>query len=89
MIIDPKLEAKALESLTADLRSELDVHGLTIDKEDVWGVREMAYKINGSKEGYYLIFTLSTAEPRKIIGLDEAFSIKKGLWRHLLTVLPE
>lgn len=88
MIIDPKLEAKALEALIADLRSELDVHGLAVENEVVWGVRDMAYKINSSKQGYYLIYTLSTSEPRKILGLDEAFSIKKGLWRHLLTTLP-
>ena len=88
MIIDPKLEAKALEVLTADIRSELDVHGFTVENEVVWGVREMAYKINSSKEGYYLIYTLVSSEPRKILGLDNAFAIKKGLWRHLLTLLP-
>jgi ribosomal protein S6 len=30
MIIDPMLENQALETLISDLRSELDVHGLTV-----------------------------------------------------------
>ena len=59
MIIDPMLEKQALETLISDLRSELDVHGLSVESEVVWGVRDMAYKINGSKQGYYLIYTPS------------------------------
>jgi ribosomal protein S6 len=31
MIVDPMLEAKALESLIADIRTELDVHGMKIE----------------------------------------------------------
>ena len=88
MIIDPKLEKQALETLTSDLRSELDVHGLSIVKEDVWGVRDMAYTINGSKQGYYLVYTLSPADRLDIPGLNKVFGIKKGLWRYLLTIVP-
>jgi len=88
MIIDPKLEKQALEMLTSDLRSELDVHGLSVAKEDVWGVRDMAYKINGSKQGYYLIYTLDPAASLDIPGLNTVFGIKKGLWRYLLTIVP-
>jgi small subunit ribosomal protein S6 len=88
MIIDPMLEKQALETLISDLRSELDVHGLSLDSEVVWGVRDMAYKINGSKQGYYLIYTLKPAASLDIPGLNKAFGIKKGLWRYLLTVIP-
>lgn len=88
MIIDPKLEKQALETLISDLRSELDVHGLSIVKEDVWGVRDMAYSINGSKQGYYLVYTLSPAASLDVPGLNKVFGIKKGLWRYLLTVIP-
>lgn len=88
MIIDPKLEKQALETLISDLRSELDVHGLSIVKEDVWGVRDMAYKINGSKQGYYLVYTLSPAASLDVPGLNSVFGIKKGLWRYLLTINP-
>ena len=88
MIIDPKLEAKALEALIADLRSELDVHGLAVENEVVWGVRDMAYKINSSKQGYYLIYTLKAAASLDIPGLNIVFGIKKVLWRYLLTIIP-
>lgn len=50
MIIDPMLESAVLESLVADIRSELDVHGAAIEAETVWGVRDFAYRINGSKQ---------------------------------------
>ena len=89
MIIDPMLEKQALETLISEIRSELDDHGFAIDGETVWGVRDMAYKINGSKQGYYLIYTLSPARNLDIAGLKKVFGIKKGLWRHLLTILPK
>ena len=88
MIIDPMLEKQALETLTSDIRSELDVHGLGIANEEVWGVRDMAYKINGSKQGHYLIYTLTPTASLDIPGLNKVFGIKKGLWRYLLTTLP-
>ena len=86
MIVDPMLEAQALESLIADIRSELDVHGMKIEEETKWGTRDMAYRINGSKTGHYLIYTLSSSEPKKIQGLEKVLGIKKGLWRYLLTI---
>ena len=88
MIIDPMLEKQALEMLTSDLRSELDVHGLSVVSDIDWGVRDMAYKINGSKQGHYLIFTLTPTASLDIPSLNKAFGIKKGLWRHLLTIIP-
>ncbi len=88
MIIDPMLEKQALETLMSDIRSELDVHGLGIANEEVWGVRDMAYKINGSKQGHYLIYTLTPTASLDIPGLNRVFGIKKGLWRYLLTALP-
>ena len=88
MIIDPILEKQALETLISDLRSELDVHGLSVESEVVWGVRDMAYKINSSKQGYYLIYILTPTASLDIPGLNNVFGIKKGLWRYLLTVIP-
>jgi len=88
MIIDPMLEKQALETLVSEIRTELDDHGLSIANETVWGVRDMAYKINGSKQGYYLIYTLKPAARLDIPGLNKVFGIKKGLWRYLLTVIP-
>lgn len=88
MIIDPMLEKQALETLTSEIRSELDDHGLSIANENVWGVRDMAYKINGSKQGYYLIYTLTPTDSLDIPGLNTVFGIKKGLWRYLLTIVP-
>ncbi len=88
MIIDPMLEKQALETLISEIRSELDDHGLSVDGETVWGVRDMAYKINGSKQGYYLIYILNPAASLDIPGLNKVFGIKKGLWRYLLTIVP-
>lgn len=87
MIVDPMLEAKALESLIADIRTELDIHGMKIEEETVWWTRDMAYRINGSKQGHYLIYSLSSSEPKKIQGLENVLGIKKGLWRYLLTIV--
>jgi len=88
MIIDPMLEQQALETLVSEIRTELDDHGLSIVKEDVWGVRDMAYKINSSKQGYYLVYTLDPTASLDIPGLNKVFGIKKGLWRYLLTIIP-
>lgn len=85
MIIDPMLEKQALETLLNDLRSELNDHGLSVTAETVWGTRDLAYKINKSTQGYYVIYQLDSTDRLDTPGLNKVFGIKKGLWIHLLT----
>lgn len=89
MILDPALAKADLDALIADIKKDLEEAKLKVTKEDVWGAKDMAYKIRGSASGYYLVYTLETDSPQKLKSITTPFNIKKGLWRYLMTALPE
>lgn len=64
MILDPSMDKKDLDALIADIKKDISELDIKVAKEDVWGAKDMAYKIHGSASGYYLIYTLEVADPQ-------------------------
>ena len=88
MILDPALDKTDLDALIKDINADLKEQKLNVTSEDVWGKKDMAYKIHGSDEGYYLIYILETDEPQNLKNMTTPFNIKKGLWRYMFTSVP-
>ena len=57
-IIDPKASDEERTNTQNDVKGLLEAKGATIEKEDIWGTKAMAYRINGSAEGFYILYTL-------------------------------
>lgn len=89
MIIDPKLESTSLKTLLSDIWEDFGVCGIKVQKEDVWGVRDLAYQINGSSQGYYVLYNFSVENPEKLQWLEKALNLKKSIWRHLISLTPQ
>lgn len=62
--------------------------GGTVDKEDEWGKRELAYEVKHQKEGYYVVIDF-TAEPVAIKELDRIIKIHEEIIRHIIVKLDE
>ena len=82
-ILDAKQSDKALEKKVDELKKFIEEHGFKIVDEDVWGTRKLAYKMNGHKDGYYIIFNFE-GEPAGIADLNKDLAIMVGLVRYLL-----
>jgi small subunit ribosomal protein S6 len=57
----------------------------TLDSVDEWGKRRLAYEIDDMTEGYYVLYTFTSA-PDFPAELDRVFKITEGVMRSLITV---
>jgi small subunit ribosomal protein S6 len=58
VIIDPSLSEEDRNASIDNLKSILEKNSAKITKEDVWAEKKLAYKINKSETGYYILFEL-------------------------------
>lgn len=54
-----------------------------LEKEDLWGSRDLAYPIKNQKKGYYAHYFFE-AEPNVVAPLDKALKIEEDILRYLL-----
>ena len=57
----------------------------TLESVDEWGKRRLAYLINDEAEGYYVLYTFTSA-PDFPAELDRVLKITEGVMRSLITV---
>jgi len=76
------LRNNEVESLKDKVKGILEKHSASITLEDPWGVKRLAYKIDGEKEGYYYFMHIdSPAEAVQKIIRD--FGLNSDILRHL------
>mgnify|MGYP001766075169 FL=1 len=84
LIINPTISEEQRNASVSDLKALFTKNEVTISKEDVWWDKKLAYKINKSDRGFYILFDLemngkSIKEMSKVINLD------KNIWRYMFT----
>ena len=84
MILDSNLADSERTALIADVETELAHAGAKIVSTDHPGERELAYRIHGSKTGYYLLYTLEK-ESGDFVATSNNFNIKTNIWRFMFT----
>ena len=60
----------------------------TLESVDEWGKRRLAYLINDEAEGYYVLYTFTSA-PDFPAELDRILGITDGIMRRLITLRAE
>ena len=73
IIINPSLEQEANKALIKKFEDLINTDG-KVEKIDELGKRKLAYEINKSKEGYYVIYTFE-AKPELIAELERNYRI--------------
>lgn len=63
-------------------------NGGTIDKEDRWGKRRLAYIIKDCTDGFYCLFDIS-AEPACVNEVDRVMKITDEILKHMIVRLDE
>ena len=58
-------------------------NGGTIDKEDRWGKKRLAYEIKDNTEGYYCLLYV-TAEPACLSECDRVMKITDEILKHMI-----
>jgi len=85
VIAVPELSKKAQETLTSEVKKEIEGIGGKDVEVDVWGKRKFAYLIKKQVEGLYILFSFE-APSDKIEELNRKLRLKEEVLRFLLTV---
>mgnify|MGYP001558249486 CR=1 FL=1 len=79
IILKPDLEEKVRVALLESVTKKFG----KMDKEDLWGSRDLAYPIKRESKGWYAHYQFS-AEPSVISSLDKILKIEEDILRYLL-----
>lgn len=79
VLIKEKLDEKVRTGLIDDVKKNFS----NILKEDIWGVRGLAYPIKHNDKAFYAHFDFE-AEPEKIISIDRSLRLNEDVLRYLI-----
>ena len=81
-IIKP-LEEEQINAVVEKFSKLITANGGTIDKEDRWGKKHLAYEIQKEVEGYYVLFYV-TCEPACVDECDRVMKISDEILKHMI-----
>ena len=88
VILSPKQTDKEIEKNLKEIKSLLTENGFDLVDEDIWGLRDLAYKIRGNSKGYYAVLNFS-GEPAGVPMVQKDLLLQAGVLRSMLTKLPD
>ncbi len=83
LVLKPDLEEKARKELLDDVKKKAAGEDGKVGKEDLWGVRDLAYPIKKQNKGYYVHFEFET-DPKVAKDLDKVLKVEDDVLRYLL-----
>ncbi|MBI2018566.1 30S ribosomal protein S6 [Candidatus Daviesbacteria bacterium] len=83
LVLKPDLEEKERKTLLDGVIKKLVGSEGKMDKEDLWGARDLAYPIKRQTKGFYAHFEIQT-DPKNAKGLDKTLKLEEDILRYLL-----
>ena len=83
LIMRPNLDDEAREAVLEKIRSILTTEGGTVDSEEAWGKRRLAYEIDHTEEGDYQV-VLFHANTATVAELDRVLNITDQVLRFMV-----
>ena len=83
VFISRPMEEEATNAVIEKFSNLIVANGGTIDKEDRWGKKRLAYEIKDCTDGFYCLFEY-TAEPACSAELDRVMKITDEVLKHMI-----
>jgi small subunit ribosomal protein S6 len=88
LLLDAELPDERQNEIVTRTRELVERGGGTIEGQDAWGRRRLAYEIDHKPEGAYHLLTFS-AEPATLDEISRVLKITDGVIRHLAVRRPK
>jgi small subunit ribosomal protein S6 len=85
-IIQPDLDETAFNEAVEKVKGWVSEAGGSVDKDDVWGKRKLAYLIQNQREGQYVLLNI-TLPPDATKELERNIRFMEPVMRHMLTAV--
>jgi len=86
VIINASLEDEQVQQTISNIKESITTNGGEITAIDDWGRKRLAYNINKSKSGYYLISRF-TALPAMVVNFERALKLDETVIRYMTIAL--
>ncbi len=86
LILQPDLDETVSKETLERVQGWITASGGTVDKNEIWGRRKLAYMINKQTEGYYVLMNVSL-DPKSVNELERNIHFLEPVIRHMLTVV--
>lgn len=83
LVLKPDLEENKRKELLESVKKRFTAEQGKIEKEDLWGVRDLAYPLKKNTKGYFAHFEIQ-ANPKDAKGLDKSLDLEEDVLRYLL-----
>jgi len=83
-IINPEKEEEA-KQIIEEIKAHLEENKVKVKKIDEWGIKELAYEINGHNNGFYTVINFES-DPEKVKIFKEFMRKNNNILRHILVV---
>jgi len=81
-IFNPTVSEDDRNASINEVKELFKTNSVKIENEDVWGDKKMAYKINKSDRGFYILFDLDM-DGKLIKDLSKTMNLNTNLWRYM------
>ena len=86
LILNSSISEEDRNNSLEELRNLLTKNEVKIEKEDIWWDRKLAYKINKSDRGFYVLFSLEM-NGKFIKELSKSINLNKAIIRYMFAKL--
>lgn len=84
-IINPEKKEEEVKQIIEEIKSNFEDNKAKIKKIDEWGIKELAYEIDGYNNGFYTVINFE-ADPEKVNLFKESMRKNNSILRHILVV---
>lgn len=81
-IIRPNVEEEARKTLIEEINKVFTSKESTVDSVKEWGMRDLAYEIQGETKGYYVLLNVN-ATPEAVKEFERVANIKESVIRYI------
>ncbi|MFA5917293.1 MAG: 30S ribosomal protein S6 [Candidatus Gracilibacteria bacterium] len=85
LIVNPNASEDDRTTALNNVKALIEKSSGKIVKEDIWGEKKMAYKINNSPKGFYVLYTLEL-DGKEIKNITKEVNLNKNIWRHMFVL---
>jgi|WetSurMetagenome_2_1015567.scaffolds.fasta_scaffold784520_2 small subunit ribosomal protein S6 len=82
-ILNPALSAEEQTAIVDRFNELVASMGGTVENTDRWERRNLAYEINGVRDGYYVVVTFQ-GEPALEFEMDRQMKLTENIVRHMI-----
>ena len=88
LLLAPNLAEKDLEKNLDEVKEIINSNGGEIVNEDIWGIRDLAYRIKKHDTGFYAVYNFNLP-PEKIREFNPILNINHDVLKYLISKTPK